>query len=265
MPKITILIPTYNRVTALAVTLTSLTTQSFKDFAVVISDQSSDINVAEDPSIKAVTRLLKVHGNQVQIFKNLPSRGIAQQRQFLLDHSLSPYSLFLDDDVILDTWVLENLVKAIEEEQCGFVGQAVIGLSFLADHRPKEEAIEFWIDKVSPEIVKINSEKWQRHKLHNAANLYHVQNRLKINYQTPRKYKVAWIGGCVLYDTKKLKQIGGFEFWNKLPKEHVGEDVLIELKLMEKFGGCGLIPSGVYHQELPTTLPNRKYNAPELL
>jgi hypothetical protein len=34
---------------------------------------------------------------------------------------------------------------------------------------------------------------------------------------------------------------------------------------MKKYGGCGIIPSGVYHQELETTVPDRTVNAPECL
>jgi hypothetical protein len=34
---------------------------------------------------------------------------------------------------------------------------------------------------------------------------------------------------------------------------------------MDRYGGCGLIPSGVYHQELPTTLADRRVNAPHVL
>jgi hypothetical protein len=30
-------------------------------------------------------------------------------------------------------------------------------------------------------------------------------------------------------------------------------------------GGCGLIPSGVYHQELPTTIVDRSVDAPVVL
>ncbi len=41
--------------------------------------------------------------------------------------------------------------------------------------------------------------------------------------------------------------------------------MLVQIRLMERFGGCGLIPSGVYHQELLTTLPDRSVNAPEVL
>jgi len=56
-----------------------------------------------------------------------------------------------------------------------------------------------------------------------------------------------------------------FSFWKKVPKERCGEDAYVQMKLMEKYGGCGLIPSGAYHVELSTTLPDRKYNLPDVL
>jgi hypothetical protein len=31
---------------------------------------------------------------------------------------------------------------------------------------------------------------------------------------------------------------------------------------MARYGGCGLFPSGVYHQELPTTITHREVDAP---
>ena len=73
---------------------------------------------------------------------------------------------------------------------------------------------------------------------------------------------MAWTGGCVLYETAKLRAVGGFSFWAELPPEHAGEDVLAQLRVKEGFGGCGLLPSGAYHQELPTTVPERRLDAP---
>ena len=43
-----------------------------------------------------------------------------------------------------------------------------------------------------------------------------------------RRYKVAWIASCVLYDRLKLLEIGGFSFWPRLPRYHSGEDVLVQ-------------------------------------
>jgi len=34
---------------------------------------------------------------------------------------------------------------------------------------------------------------------------------------------------------------------------------------MARCGGCAILPSGVYHQELPTTIADRSVNAPDLL
>ncbi|WP_432812908.1 hypothetical protein [Pantanalinema sp. GBBB05] len=34
---------------------------------------------------------------------------------------------------------------------------------------------------------------------------------------------------------------------------------------MARYGGCGIMPSGVYHQELPTTVYDRSQDAPLLL
>jgi hypothetical protein len=62
-----------------------------------------------------------------------------------------------------------------------------------------------------------------------------------------------------------LREAGGFTFWETLPENHYGEDVLAQLCVMKKFGGCGVLSSGVYHQELETTIPNRRINAPEYL
>src|SRR5205823_11512291 len=115
---------------------------------------------------------------------------------------------------------------------------------------------------VQPEEITPESPQWDRHRLHNAANLYHVQQRLGLTPDRQRTYKVAWVGGCVLYDTAKLRAAGGFNFWPDLPPQACGEDVLAQLRVMARYGGCGLIPSGVYHQELPTTVPDRSVNAP---
>ncbi len=265
MKNISVLIPTYNRAGALAVTLTSLAYQEDKDFDIIISDQSTGDIYSENQSLQCAILLLHARGHNVSVLKNLPSRGMAQQRQFLLEKSSSPYSLFLDDDLILEPYVISNMRRVIEEERCGFVGSAVIGLSYANDIRPHQQKIEFWEGNVQPESILPKSKEWYRYEVHNAANIYHIEQKFSIIPEAPKKYKIAWVGGCVMYDTSKLKDCGGFGFWESLPEKHCGEDVLAQLKVMRKYGGCGILPSGVYHQELETTVPDRKINAPEYL
>jgi glycosyltransferase involved in cell wall biosynthesis len=263
--NIDILIPTYRRPAALAVTLTSLVAQTCRDFRIVISDQTEDGDPVATGEVQSVLRVLRAHGHAVEIHKHLPRRGMAEQRQFLLDRAQGKYSLFLDDDLILEPYVVERMLVTIQEEDCGFVGSAVIGLSFIDDIRPQEQKIDFWDGPVQPEVIKYDTPQWERWRLHNAANLYHVQQRLGLTPDQQRKYRVAWVGGCVMYNTSKLRELGGYLFWQELPPEHCGEDVLVQLRLMERYGGCGIIPSGVYHQELPTTIVERSVVANSVL
>jgi glycosyltransferase involved in cell wall biosynthesis len=265
MATIDILIPTYNRPAALAVTLTSLCAQSYRDFRVIISDQTEDHDSLKAGEVQAALHVLVSHGHSIATHKHLPRKGLAEQRQFLLEQVTATYALYLDDDLILEPWVVQNLLTTIQTEQCGFVGSAVIGLSFRSDVRPHQQTIEFWDGPVQPELVQPGTPQWERYKLHNAANIYHVQERLKLTPDRPRTYRVAWVGGCVMYDVVKLRSVGGFEFWRDLPLAHCGEDVLAQLRVMAQYGGCGMVPSGVYHQELPTTICDRSQDAPQLL
>jgi glycosyltransferase involved in cell wall biosynthesis len=261
---LTVLLPTSGRSCSVAMTLASLTSQDYPYFQVVIAEQNA-VSVGRLKTVKAAMRLLEHQGRPVTLYQNMPKQGLGQQRQFLLEQATSAFVVYIDDDLILEPWVLTHLMETILREGCGLVGSAPIGLSYYRDIRPEEQAIEFWETPVVPEVIRPGGALWQRHKLHNAANLYHVANTFALTPETYRSYKIAWVGGCVLYDRQKLLASGGFSFWNKLPATHVGEDVYAELQVIKRFGGCGLIPSGVYHLELATTVSERKVDAPYTL
>lgn len=263
--SVDILIPTCNRATALAITLTALHAQSVRDLRVIISDQSEGASAFESPEVRTLLRILKAGGRKVETYRHLPRRGLAEQRAFLLSKSTAPYCLLLDDDVVMEPNLIERMLAAIGEQQCGFVGSVLHGLSHIDDVRPHHQHIEFWENGVEPETILKGKPEWERHHLNSAANLFHVQSRLGVSRDDRRVYRVAWIGGCVLFDTAKLREAGGFDFWTQLPVEHCGEDVLAQLRVMQRFGGCGILPSGAYHLELPTTVPLREVNAPEVL
>ena len=265
MACVDVLVPTCGRPAALAATLACLIGQTHRDLRVVVSDQTMDGNPLESNEVQAVTRVLQATGRGCRLLQHLPPRGLAEQRQFLLDQSTAPYVLFLDDDVLLEPDVVDRLLKVILAEGCGFVGCAVHGLSHVDDVRPHQQSIEFWDGPVQPEVVRPGTAAWNRHHLHSAANLFHVQLTLGLTCETQRTYRVAWVGACVLYDSAKLREAGAFGFWRELPVEHCGEDVLAQLRVMARFGGCGLIPSGAYHQELPTTVRDRRVDAPRVL
>jgi GT2 family glycosyltransferase len=265
MAGLDVLIPTCQRPAALAVTLAGLVAQDFRDFRVVASDQTEDDDPFRRGEVLTAVRVLRMRGHDVELHRHLPRRGLAEQRQFLLDQAHAPCVLFLDDDLILEHDVVGRMHRTLLAEGCGFVGCAPIGPSFVDDVRPHQQHIEWWDGPVAPESVRPGAVQWQRHHVHSAANLFHVQRHLGLTAATQRRYRVAWVGACVMYDAAKLRECGGFGFWAQLPSEHCGEDVLAQLRVMERYGGCGLIPSGVYHQELPTTVADRRIDAPHYL
>ncbi len=76
---------------------------------------------------------------------------------------------------------------------------------------------------------------------------------------------MSWIGGCVLYNRAKLIDAGGFDFWRRVQEKHQGEDVAAQLAVLERHGGAGVLPSGAYHLESPTTVTEREVEAWEVL
>lgn len=265
MALVDVLIPTYRRKAGLAVVLTSLLGQTFTDFDVIVSDQTEDEDAYLDSiEIQTLARALEWHGHRVRLHRHLPRRGMAEQRQFLLEQSRAPYVHYLDDDVLLDPPVMERMLGVLRAEGCGFVGCPATGLEHLGDVRPHQQNIEIWEGPVRPEPFEPDTIPWERHMVNNAANPLHLQQRYAPDGQVVR-YKVAWVGGAnVLYDRAKLLNIGGFEWWRSLPPEHAGEEVVVQFLLIRKYGGCGILPSGTYHLGLPTNVADRQRNATEL-
>jgi GT2 family glycosyltransferase len=261
-PPVDVLIPTYRRPAALAVTLATLVGQTHRPLRIVVSSQSPEDEPVLGAEAEAVRRVLEAQGRTVEVGRHLPRRGMAEHRQHLLDRAVAPYALFLDDDIVLEPDCVARMLRALRDADCGFVGCAPIGLSYSRDERPDEQAVEFWDGPVEPERVTPGSTAWARHRLHNAANLHHLRHRLG---ESDRLYHVAWVGACVLFDTARLRAAGGFGFWDALPPDAVGEDVVAQLRVMGRFGGAGLFPSGAYHQEVPTTIAERHVDAPHLL
>ena len=265
MALVDVLIPTYHRKTGLAMVLTSLLGQTFSDFNVIISDQTHEEDYYLDSiEIQTAVRALRWHGHEVMLHHHLPRRGLAEQRQFLLEQSNAPYVHFLDDDVLLEPEVMQRMISVLQHERCGFVGCAATGLGYLDDVRPHQQHIELWEGPVTPEPFDENSIPWDRHLINNAANPLHLEQKLVRNGRAVR-YKIAWVGGAnVLYDRAKLLDVGGFSFWTKLPSEHAGEEVVVQFLLLRTYGGCGILPSGTYHLGLPTTIEDRRSNATSL-
>jgi len=235
-------------------TLSGIAAQTLKDLHVIVADQS-DMPVENEQVVQTLRRVIEARGGSVEWHTRPQIHGIAEQRDFLLKRATAEAVLYLDDDVLMEPWVIERLLEILRDEGCGFVGAFPAGLSHRDDVRPEQQVIEYWDRSVRPEVVDPGSPEWERWQLHRAANLYHVSQAMPDNCR-PRLYKVAWIASCILYAREKLLEVGGFAFWSRLPRYHSGEEVLVQNLLMRRWGGCGIIPSGTYYSQVATTVLN---------
>jgi GT2 family glycosyltransferase len=254
-----ILVPTRNRPAELAATLAGLAAQSDGvPFGVAVSDQSDGDPSWYHDAVAGMVRALRHRGHPVLLSAHLPRRGLAEHRAHLLELSRARYVLYLDDDVWLEPGTVPRLRAAIEELGCGFVGNAPHGLSYVDDHRPEQEkSYQEWTGRPHPERIEPRGPEWTRASVHAAANLLHVERRLALRPGEWRAYRVSWLGACVLFDRAKLLSVGGYDFWPRVPAEHSGEDVLVELRMLDRYGGAGIVPSGAFHLESPTTVETR--------
>ena len=148
------------------------------------------------------------------------------------------------------------MLAAIRAKRCGFVGCAPIGLSYKrtcgrtstpSSHgsagscpRPSLRRLAGGTATACT-IRRTSSTSDGRLGLPLEASAAPARRACPLCRRPPMyvPYRVAWVGSCVLYNVAKLRAAGGFTFWRELPERHAGEDVLAQLRVMARFGGCG--------------------------
>jgi len=72
-------------------------------------------------------------------------------------------------------------------------------------------------------------------------------------------------GATILIDRGKQIAGGGFDWWDRLPPSHAGEDVVVQFPMLNLHEGPGILPSSTFHLGLPINVPIRNRNAMALL
>ena len=209
-------------------------------------------------------RLLRAQRREVELLRHLPRRGLAEQRAFLLDQARAPWCCSSTTTSSLEPDLIERLARAIGAAGCGFVGSAVHGLSHLDDERPQQQAIEFWDGPVEPERSGPTARSG-RATICTAPPTSTTCSAASAS--TPRRSASTGSPGSAAACCSIPRSCAAPAASTSGPncRRHCGEDVLAQLRVMARDGGCGLIPSGAYHQELPTTVPLRRCDAPRVL
>ena len=128
---ISIIIPTKNASGHLKNLLSSLVSQTYKDFEVIIND---DKTTSDDTRI-----LLKKFKNKIKIKYILENVSMAQGRKSGVKHTKGDYLLHLDADMSLSPEVLENCIKVINK---GYDALVIPEISYGEGYWAKVKAFE---------------------------------------------------------------------------------------------------------------------------
>ena len=138
MPKVSIIIPTYNRLPMLKEAVDSVLAQDFEDFELIIVDDGSTDGTAGE-----ITK----YGGRVRFLQHQQNRGVSAARNHGIHHAKGKYIGFLDSD---DLWVK---------------GKLKIQVNFLDEnpHYPICYTDEIWIRKgkrVNPMLKHAKYSGW---------------------------------------------------------------------------------------------------------
>lgn len=105
MPKVSVIIPTYNRANLLPRAIKSVLNQTYKDFELIIVDDGSTDNT------KKVVEEFQKKDPRIKYIWQKNSGGEARPRNMGIRHSKGEYIAFLDSD---DEWLPEKLEKQVK-------------------------------------------------------------------------------------------------------------------------------------------------------
>src|SRR5690349_3602213 len=96
MPKVSVIIPTYNRAQFIARAVDSVLEQTYKDFEIIVIDDGSSDNTQE---------ILKAYEGKIR-YVYQQNKGISAARNRGIQEAKGEYIAFLDSD---DVWKPEKL------------------------------------------------------------------------------------------------------------------------------------------------------------
>lgn len=103
MPKVSVIIPTYNRVKHLLPAIKSVLRQTYQNFELIISDDGST-----DDTRQVV---ISLNNSKIRYITNKGSKGPGGNRNNGISHAHGEYVAFLDDD---DEWLPDKLQHQVD-------------------------------------------------------------------------------------------------------------------------------------------------------
>jgi glycosyltransferase involved in cell wall biosynthesis len=145
MPKVNVIIPTFNRAEFLCHAITSVLNQTFQDFEIVIIDDAS-----RDHTQDVVTNF---KDTRIKFIRHQVSQGAAEARNTGIINSNCKYIAFLDDD---DEWLSDKLQMQIDFLENSSQEVGGVCTSQLIVDRVSGKAPYVWSPEVPLDLSKDN-------------------------------------------------------------------------------------------------------------
>lgn len=207
-PRVEIVIPTKNRYEFLALILQSLVSQTYKEWDLLIIDDSDkpyDINNL--PFISPFLRWMEQNRHDWRLLFGRKA-GPHKCHQLSLEQARNNYILRIDDDCIIGDTYVEELVNSMQSnEHCGAVGGIILDLT--------KTNISQMMPKDADFTKEFSGNIWEDEQ----GNPYHTPS-LQWFYHLDEKLKpVQHIHSSFLYKKAAALAVGG---WEDMPLSKVG-------------------------------------------
>ncbi|MCD6445264.1 glycosyltransferase family 2 protein, partial [Candidatus Bathyarchaeota archaeon] len=228
MPKkVSVIIPTYKRYEDLLITLQSLNTQTVLPDEVIVFDESPD------DRLRQILKNINVSYPIKYVWAPSRFRSLARARNKSKKLVKGDIVVFLDDDVILDSKYLENVLSFLENnpEALGVTGHIT------NTRLPKLYQIA---SKLFLLFRKTNTSKVQRSFIPTISNC-------------GKNVPTQWLSGCNMVYRREV--LDTFDFDWKLLKYSYSEDIDFSYRVYKKYGDGSLYLVGralLIHKKSPS-------------
>lgn len=129
MPKVSVIIPTYNRAHLLERAIRSVLNQTFQDFELIVVD---------DGSTDETNKIIGIFNLDIYYIRHDKNKGVSAARNTGLRYSKGNYIAFLDSD---DEWLPQKLERQIKVFENGSDKLGVVYSGYSVETKPDEPII----------------------------------------------------------------------------------------------------------------------------
>lgn len=225
---VSVLIPVYNRIDLVDISINSVLKQTYKNFEIIIVD-----NCSTDGTFEHLCR--KYSGNnKIRLHQNKENVGPTANWEICLEKANGKYVKFLWSDDMINQRFLEKTVKILEENvNVGMVWSNARWLYL--NSIEKETGIRLKIKKIINKILKTKIIKCTTYYI-GKSGIYDKKVFLDASYGHKIK-RVPVSATCMLARRKDMvivKEIDN-DFGVSLSKTGAGSDVLMYLNILSKY------------------------------